>query len=141
MKKYTTAKLIYDIILFLSGGITYGIIELLWRRRTHISMVITGGLCFLILYKIFRKLTDLSLLLKCVIGSCVITTLEFICGCIVNIKLRLNVWDYSSCVCNLLGQICLLYSFLWGLLTIPISLICNKLYSLNLPGFLQQKQR
>ena len=36
-------------ILFLVGGFTYIIIELLWRGHTHWSMAIAGGLCFLII--------------------------------------------------------------------------------------------
>lgn len=79
------------------------------------------------LYHIFKKLKDTPLIVKCVIGSALITTYEFICGCIVNLWLKLNVWDYSSIVMNFLGQVCLWYSFLWGLLTVPISYICSKI--------------
>ena len=32
-----------DFKLFAFGGIAYGLIEILWRRRTHWSMVLTGG--------------------------------------------------------------------------------------------------
>lgn len=140
MKKYTVNRICFDAILFLLGGLTYGFIEILWRRRTHISMVITGGLCFLILYKIFTKFKDMLLLYKCVIGSAVITTLEFFCGCIVNLLLKLNVWDYSKLPFNLLGQICILYSVLWGLLTIPISLISYRISKLTHFSGSKQKQ-
>ncbi|MBQ4129634.1 MAG: hypothetical protein IJD68_07710 [Ruminococcus sp.] len=140
MKKLAFLKILFDIILFMSGGFCYGLIEILWRRRTHISMIITGGLCFLFLYKIFDKFKHLTLTLKCVIGSLVITTLEFLCGLVVNIRLKLKVWDYSKQPLNLLGQICLLYSFLWGLLTVPISFICKKISKLSLVRSLTQKR-
>ena len=48
--------------LFLFGGVGYGLVELIWRGRTHPSMVITGGICFLLVYgirhyggRIFRR--------------------------------------------------------------------------------------
>lgn len=130
-----------NIILFLMGGITYGFIEILWRRRTHISMVITGGLCFLLLYHIFKKLKNLTLMTKCIIGSALITTLEFLCGCVVNLWLKLDVWDYSNLRFNLLGQICVLYSVLWGFLTVPISFVCAYIAKLSARRQEQQKQK
>ena len=30
----------------------------------------------------------------------------------------MNVWDYSGFPLNIMGQVCLLYSVLWGLLSI-----------------------
>jgi len=47
------------------------------------------------------------------IGVGIILTLEFISGCIVNLWLNLNVWDYSNMPLNLLGQICLPFALLW----------------------------
>ena len=61
------------------------------------------------------------------IGSAVITGVELIVGCIVNLILKLEVWDYSNMPLNLLGQICPLYSLLWGFLTIPIVFLCGKM--------------
>ena len=40
------------IVMFLFGGFGYGLIEILWRGRTHWSMVLCGGLCFLVMYLI-----------------------------------------------------------------------------------------
>ena len=118
-------KINCDLILFSIGGAGYGIIEILWRKYTHWSMILTGGTCFLLLYKIFKKIVDHALWKKCIIGSGVITSVEFFVGCIVNIKLKLKVWDYSNIPVNFCGQVCLLYSFLWGLLTIPIVGLCT----------------
>mgnify|MGYP003379096088 CR=1 FL=1 len=58
---------------------------------------------------------------KCLVGDAVITGVEFCVGCVVNRWLHWNVWDYSQLAGNLLGQICPLYSFLWYLLSAPIS--------------------
>ena len=32
--------------------------------------------------------------------------------------MHMNVWDYSGFPLNIMGQVCLLYSVLWGLLSI-----------------------
>lgn len=120
-------KLKENSVLFSFGGLTYGTIEILWRRYTHWSMIITGGVCFLLLFRIFNKAQRLTLLKKCLIGSAVITSIEFVVGVVVNIILKMDVWDYSSMPFNLWGQVCPLYSLLWGILTIPISYLCGKM--------------
>lgn len=105
------------------GGITYGLIEIIWRGKTHWSMLLTGGFCFTVLNAIYKKRTYMSLLKKCLLGGAVITLCEFLCGIVVNIKLKFNVWDYSNRKFNIKGQICPLYSVLWMLLCMPISAI------------------
>lgn len=116
-----------DTMLFSVGGLAYAAIELLWRQRTHWTMIITGGICFLALFRIFRKFKNLGVFFKCLIGSGVITTIELIVGIIVNLQLKMNVWDYSSMPLNLWGQICPIYSLLWCALTIPILVACKKM--------------
>lgn len=117
----------WDMVVFLIGGVTYAMIEIMWRGNTHWTMVLLGGLCFLTLYKLFGYMSNYSLLEKCVIGAIVITTLEFVVGCIVNLVFHMNVWNYSRMPLNLSGQICILYSTLWGFLCIPINFIANKI--------------
>lgn len=114
-----------DLILFSIGGFSYGAVELLWRQRTHWTMMLTGGACFLALYKLYTKFPRLSLPEKCVLGSLAISGIEFAVGCVVNLMLGWGVWDYSRMPLNILGQVCLLYSVFWGILCIPVSLICK----------------
>lgn len=114
-------------VLFVAGGIAYGILEVIWRGRTHWTMLVTGGACFVSLYNFYNRFKKLKLIPCCFFGSLIITGAEFICGCIVNIKYKLNVWDYSNCKYNLKGQVCMLYSFLWALLCIPVSTFCKRL--------------
>ena len=61
---------------------------------------------------------DMSVLSQMVIGSIIITVLEFITGWIVNVVLHLGVWDYTMEPYNIAGQICLAYSNLWFLLAL-----------------------
>ena len=114
-----------NIFLMSVGGMLYGILEILWRRYTHWSMVLTGGTCFAILYKLFKKIAMWSVWVKCVAGSAVITLIELIAGYIFNIKMKLKVWDYSRQPLNFHGQICPLYSALWAVLTLPILALCG----------------
>ncbi len=117
----------WDLVLFLLGGVFYALIEVVWRGYTHWSMLVLGGTVFLTLYKLFNKLDKFSLLEKCVIGAGIITMLEFITGCIVNIYFDMGVWNYSRMPFNLLGQVCILYSTMWGFLCIPINYLSGKI--------------
>ena len=108
-----------EALLFLIGGFVYNFIEILWRGYTHWTMFIVGGLCFVIMgllneYKFSWK--D-SLIKQSLISAVVIIIFEFVSGCIVNLWLKWNVWDYSNLPFNILGQVCLYFFFLW----IPLS--------------------
>ena len=108
------------VLKFLLGGVGYGLIELIWRGRTHISMVITGGACLVAICAVNEKMRGKSIFLQAAAGSAAITAAELIVGLVVNRILGLRVWDYSAIFGNVLGQICPLYSFLWFLLCLPI---------------------
>ena len=96
------------------GSIIYMNLEILWRGYTHWTMGVLGGICFICLGLINELLSwETPLVLQMFIGSIIITILEFITGCIVNLWLGWNVWDYSNLPLNLLGQICLPFSILW----------------------------
>lgn len=106
-----------NLIIFIIGGLGYGALELLWRGYTHISMVITGGICLLGIRLICNYFKNLSLFNKALLSAFLITAIEAVVGFIVNVKLCLNVWDYSKLPFNMCGQICLLFSFFWFLLS------------------------
>ena len=102
------------LLLFIIGGATYVLIEILWRGYSHSSMFIVGGLCFIIIGSINNYFPwDLGMVQQTLIACGIITALEFIAGLIFNVWLGLGVWDYSDQPFNLMGQICLLYSVLW----------------------------
>ena len=112
-------QILKQIFLYVIGGLIYLLIEVLFRGHTHWTMFIVGGLCFALIgllneYPNFR----LSLIYQGILGSIIITALEFISGIIINIILKWNVWDYSNQPLNLLGQICLPFSLAWIFLAI-----------------------
>ena len=56
------------------GGISYGLLELLWRGRTHWTMLLLGGVCFLCIGTIRRK--GFSLPLRSLLCALIVTALE-----------------------------------------------------------------
>ena len=113
-----------NITLFGVGAIGYGLIEILWRGRTHPSMLLAGGISFLGLAKISARLKNRGLFIKALAGCGFITTVEYIFGIIFNVVLKRKVWDYSKMPLNIGGQVCALYSFFWLVLSflfIPLS--------------------
>ena len=111
-------------VVFIIGGAVYGLIELLYRGHTHWTMIIAGGICFSFLYLISTK-TNWNLLVQCLAGAAFITAVEFIVGCIVNLWLRWDVWDYSEKRYNILGQVCPVFMVYWLLLCLPGILLAN----------------
>ncbi len=111
-----------NIVMFLFGGILYGLIEVIWRGYTHWSMVVAGGVCFLIINQINKRLAGrASYFTKCVFAALAVTAVEFIAGVVVNLWLGLGVWDYSKMPMNLLGQVCLPFCLMWlGLMLIAV---------------------
>lgn len=101
------------------GGLLYVVLELVWRGRSHWTMLLLGGICFMALGLINEILPwSLALWKQMLIGVAIVTALEFITGCIVNLWLGWNIWDYSRLPGNILGQICPQYCLLW----LPVSL-------------------
>lgn len=77
-------------------------------------MFFLGGLCFVCLRAINEIIQwAMPLWLQIAIGACIITGLEFIMGCIVNLWLGWGIWDYSSIPGNILGQVCPQFYGLW----------------------------
>ena len=108
-----------EFILFIIGGIVYYIIEVLYRGYSHWTMAIVGGLAFIFIGVLNEFYTfEMYMETQAIISSIFITIIEFIAGYIINIKLGWNVWDYSNLPFNIMGQVCLLFTFFWILLSI-----------------------
>lgn len=116
---------IENITVFLNGALIYSMLEIICRGFTHWSMTLTGGVCLLFLYRHCEAIPEESMLAKCIYGCVLITSLELLVGCIVNLLLGWNVWDYSAQPLNLFGQICVMFSALWFLLSIPACAVCE----------------
>lgn len=111
------------LLLFCMGGFCYNLIEILWRGYSHWSMFFVGGSCFHLIGRIGNRLRSRGALAVGSACALAVTAVEYISGLVVNLRLKLNVWDYSHMFANLHGQVCLLYTVLWGflsLLAVPI---------------------
>lgn len=107
------------LFLFTSGGLLYIMLELAWRGWTHWTMFFLGGLCFTLLGAINEVIPwEMPLWQQMAIGACIITALEFLTGCVVNLWLGWGVWDYSQLPGNVLGQVCPQFLVLW----LPVAL-------------------
>lgn len=114
-------KMLYKyIVLMATGGLLYVLLEMAWRERSHWTMFLLGGICFVCLGLINEVIPwDMLLWQQIIIGACIVTMLEFLTGCIVNLWLGWAVWDYSGLPGNILGQICPQFIGLW----IPVVLV------------------
>lgn len=119
-------------LFFITGGIGYAAIEILWRGYTHPAMILAGGLSFLSFSFIANRLKSAPLIVKAAIGATSVTAIEFLFGIICNLWLKMGIWDYSAQPLNLLGQICPLFSVMWcalALMFIPLADKMNRLFS------------
>lgn len=117
MKPKLLAKYAY---LFWFGGSFYVTLEAIYRQRSHWTMLVLAGLVFIAVGLLNEKWGwETSLILQVLVGTVIATISEFVTGCIVNLWLGWNVWDYSSLKWNILGQICPQFIMLW----IPIILL------------------
>ena len=111
------------LLVYTVGGLLYALLELAWRGWTHWTMVLCGGLCFSLMYLISRA--GLPRLPKYILSAAVITAVEFLTGCLVNLRLGWAVWDYSDLPYNLLGQVCPQFLLLWFVLSVPGMALCS----------------
>ncbi len=118
-------KPVEAVLCLLFGGVSYYLLEILWRGWSHPAMAACGALCFLFIYRLNQQRPYLSLLTRVLLSTLFITLVEFLCGCIFNLQLGQAIWDYRDMPYNLLGQICPAYSAVWFLLSFPACLICR----------------
>ena len=99
-------------------AMAYFLLEVLVRGYSHYSMFLCGGACFLCCGLLNENVKiKISFISQMVLSSVIITVLELITGFIVNVWLKMDIWDYSHLPYNFKGQICLLYSVFWFLIS------------------------
>lgn len=110
--------LVKYLILLVVGGTAYYGIEIVARGFSHWTMFFVGGICFVLVGIINEVTPKIPLLQQMILSAAIITAIEFVSGCILNIWLGLNIWDYSDEVGNVLGQICPSHTLYWFLLSL-----------------------
>lgn len=120
-------RIIKLLTLWAIIGSMYFVLEGIWRIPSggyaNIVMLPIGGLCGVCIGYLNQlpRFYNMKIVYQCCISTCIVTLIEFISGCILNLGLGLNIWDYSHRPFNVLGQICLPYSVLWFLIS-PIAI-------------------
>ncbi len=115
------------IIVFGIGSLSYALVEVLFRGFTHWTMLLTGGAVFCILYCIFNYFSEENIIKIGFLGGVLITTIEYTVGCVVNLGLKMRVWDYSGKAFNIFGQICPAFFLAWFAISIPVFYIATGL--------------
>lgn len=121
MKPSNLAK---NAVLFTVGGSIYYIIEFIYKTfishgNCHWSMFLLGGISFLLIGMMNENVEwEESIIIQGLKGALLITSLELMFGIILNIKLGLDIWDYSNIPLNFMGQICLPFSIAWFFLSL-----------------------
>jgi uncharacterized membrane protein len=107
------------IVIWIILGMIYMTLEGIYRIReggfVNIVMLPIGGLCGLIVGSInqIKKFYNMKIIYQSLIGACCTLFIEYISGYIFNIKLNLDIWDYSELPLNIHGQVCLLFGVIW----------------------------
>lgn len=106
------------------GGATYVTLEVLWRGYSHWTMLVLAAAIFIVIGLLNEVWSwQTSIALQVAAGTIVATVLEFVTGCVVNLWLGWDVWDYSNLPGNLLGQICPQYTAIWAILSLVAILL------------------
>lgn len=106
-----------EFFIFIIFGISYFTLEILYRGYSHWTMIFLGGIVSVLIGLINEITPNMRMWKQMLLGTILVTLFEFILGYILNIKLGLGIWDYSSIPFNIMGQICLPFSFLWFVLS------------------------
>lgn len=106
-----------EFFIFIIFGISYFTLEILYRGYSHWTMILLGGIVSVLIGLINEITPNMRMWKQMLLGTMLVTLFEFILGYILNIKLGLSIWDYSNIPFNIMGQICLPFSFLWFVLS------------------------
>lgn len=120
---YNVKNHLMTALYFLVGAAGYCLIEILWRGFTHPAMGIAGGIGFLTILHIEKSFAQRSIVYCAFLCALCITGVELVFGILLNLVLKLAVWDYSDRSFNLFGQICPMYSGLWFALSLALTYI------------------
>ena len=108
-------------------GMCYFTLEGIYRIPkggfANIIMLFIGGLCGVLIGSInqFPKFNNMAVWKQAAIGTVLTLIVEYASGYVLNIKLGLNIWNYSDMHFNIKGQICLEFALIWFLL-MPIAI-------------------
>lgn len=114
------------VFMFIFGFMAYITIECLFRGYSFPAMGLCGGIVFVLLDKINDKISwDIDILVQGMMGSVLITFLEFIIGEMSLRGLIQPMWNYTNLPLNHKGIICLPFSLIWIVLSVVAIVVAD----------------
>ena len=114
---------VLSMLLWFWGGTVYFLLEVAFKtltghpERISWTMLIVAILLTVAVERCGYQLPwTVPLWLQALCCAALVTAVELVAGCVINLWLDLDVWDYSNIPGNFLGQICPQYSTVWWVL-------------------------
>lgn len=118
MKRYS--KPVLSVLLWIFGGTVYFLLEVGYKtatghpERISWTMLVVAIALTIPVERCGAELPwECPLWLQAAACAALVTAVELVAGLVLNVWLRLGIWDYSHMPLNLLGQICLQFFFVW----------------------------
>ena len=114
---------VLSMLLWSWGGTVYFLLEVAFKtitghpERISWTMLVVAILLTVAVERCGYQLPwTVPLGLQALCCAALVTAVELVAGCVINLWLDLDVWDYSTMPGNLWGQICPQYSAIWWVL-------------------------
>ena len=121
MTRWSDAVL--SMLLWVFGGTLYFLLEVIFKsvtghpERISWTMLVVAILLTIPVERAGEQLPwEVPLWLQALCCAALVTAVELAAGCVINLWLGWDVWDYTAMPGNLWGQICPQYSALWFVL-------------------------
>lgn len=120
---YQLGDRVLSMLLWSWGGTVYFLLEVIFKsvtghpERISWTMLVVAILLTIPVERAGEQLPwAVPLWLQALVCAALVTAVELLAGCIINLWLGWDVWDYTAMPGNLWGQICPQYSALWFVL-------------------------
>ena len=115
--------MVLSMLLWSWGGTVYFLLEVAFKtitghpERISWTMLVVAILLTIPVERAGEQLPwAVPLWLQALVCAALVTAVELAAGCVINLWLGWDVWDYTAMPGNILGQICPQYSAIWWVL-------------------------
>jgi uncharacterized membrane protein len=131
-KKRAIGDQLLSLLMGCFVGTVYFLIEVVWKtfhgnpQSISWTMLVLALLIGICMERLGASLPwHIPIWVQGLVCGLAITALEFFTGCLVNLYLGWNVWDYSHIPGNILGQIAPPFAILWCLISTPVIVLLD----------------
>lgn len=114
-------RVIKYTVLFVAFSALYVWIEIMFRNRSDRSMAFLSGTVGIIIGLLNNIIPwSMGLVQQGLIGGfLIVTPMEYFVGEFL-VNQDLSIWNYSNMPCNIDGQICLPFTFIWCIISVVV---------------------